>query len=203
MTWILPISGVVLLSVASLFWAGAADRVDDTVSAGVWPWGNRVSDAFKEKLKWVAAQLGVNPWWLMAIIAFETGCSFRPDTLNKAGSGAVGLIQFLPSTARGLGTDTKALGLMTAERQLDYVYAYLRPYRGRMVSLLETYTAVYYPAALGRPADAVLQVKGSDAYAKNKGLDRNFDGVITKRELGMAVEVLFRRELKRIKGKTK
>jgi hypothetical protein len=57
----------------------------------------------------------------MAAMAFETGGSFSPAVPNKAGSGAVGLIQFMPSTAKGLGTSTEALKKMSAVQQLDFV----------------------------------------------------------------------------------
>jgi soluble lytic murein transglycosylase-like protein len=37
----------------------------------------------------------------MACMAWESGRSFRPDVKNMAGSGATGLIQFMPTTAAG------------------------------------------------------------------------------------------------------
>lgn len=40
----------------------------------------------------------------MAAMAFESGETFSPSIKNAAGSGAVGLIQFMPSTAKALGT---------------------------------------------------------------------------------------------------
>src|SRR5690606_22727031 len=84
-------------------------------------WGAKVSAEFRARLCEVAAALGVEPDYLMACIAFETGETFRPDVRNAAGSGAVGLIQFMPATARGLGTSTEALARMSAVEQLDYV----------------------------------------------------------------------------------
>ena len=41
--------------------------------------------------------------------------------------GATGLIQFLPSTARGLGTTTDALAGMSSVEQLNYVEKYFDP----------------------------------------------------------------------------
>ena len=38
----------------------------------------------------------------MAVMSFETGGTFDPGIRNAAGSGATGLIQFMPSTAAGL-----------------------------------------------------------------------------------------------------
>lgn len=181
------------------FVPGSASAAGDT--SYPLPWGDRVSYAFRRRVYEIAHILGVHPYWLMAVMAFETRLTFRPDIYNDAGSGAVGLIQFLRSTARELGTTTDALAAMTAEMQLEYVLKYLRRYRGRMTSLEELYTAIYRPAALGLPLDAVLQLKGSDAYAMNRGLDSNFDGVITKREMSEAVMRLYRREMARFQAR--
>ena len=46
-----------------------------------------------------------NPDFLLACMAFESGMSFC-SSIRNAASGATGLIQFMPSTARGLGTTT-------------------------------------------------------------------------------------------------
>jgi hypothetical protein len=78
-----------------------------SVGAGVMAcllaWGARVSPTFRSKVRLVAADLGVRPDDLMACMAWESGRSFRPDVANMAGSGAVGLIQFMPSTAAAAG----------------------------------------------------------------------------------------------------
>jgi membrane-bound lytic murein transglycosylase B len=63
-------------------------------------WGVKVSDAFKRKVIVISQGLGVSPDFLMACMAFETGETFSPAIKNAAGSGAVGLIQFMPSTAK-------------------------------------------------------------------------------------------------------
>jgi hypothetical protein len=67
-------------------------------------WGAHVSAAFRHKVIAIAARLAMDPNHLMAIMAFETGRSFDPAVTNHAGSGATGLIQFMPATARSLGT---------------------------------------------------------------------------------------------------
>lgn len=68
--------------------------------AGTIAWGKKVSPAFKSKVVAMAKMLNTDPNWLMAVMAFESGESFRPDIRNAAGSGATGLIQFMPATAR-------------------------------------------------------------------------------------------------------
>jgi hypothetical protein len=68
--------------------------------------------------------------------------------VNKI-SGATGLIQFMPSTAKSLGTTTDVLLSMNNIQQLNYVLAYLRPYKGKMNNFVDVYLAVFYPAAIG------------------------------------------------------
>lgn len=83
-------------------------------------WGAKVSAAFKEKVVEISLFLEVSPDYLMACMAFETGEKFEASIKNAVGSGAVGLIQFMPSTAKGIGTSTDALSKMSAVTQLDY-----------------------------------------------------------------------------------
>ena len=61
----------------------------------------------------------------MAVMSFETGGTFNPGIRNAAGSGATGLIQFMPSAAAGLGTSTQALAGMSRAEQMKYVEKYL------------------------------------------------------------------------------
>src|SRR5688572_25827343 len=89
------------------------------------------SQPFLDKVRGIALELDVNPNFLMAVMSFETGGTFSPSQPNKAGSGAVGLIQFMPKTATGLGTSTAALVQMTAEEQLEFVAKHFRPFKGR------------------------------------------------------------------------
>lgn len=147
-------------------------------------WGARVSPAFRDRLFLLCANLGWSedhPSWLMACMAFETGRTFAPNIRNP-GSGAVGLIQFLPSTARRLGTSADKLAKLTAEGQLGYVERYLSPFAGRVRDLDDLYMAILWPAAVGAPADSLLWRSGSFPYAANRGLDLDRNGRITKRE---------------------
>lgn len=153
-------------------------------------WGAKVSAAFRETLFDVAAALGVEPDYLMACIAFETGETFRSNIRNAAGSGAVGLIQFMPATARGLGTSTEALAKMTAVEQLVYVRMYFKPYAGRLKTLSDVYMAILWPKAIGKPEDYVLWSKGTrpTTYRQNSGLDVNGDHDITKAEAASLIQ---------------
>lgn len=144
-------------------------------------WGAKVSETFRERVRWLGKQLGVEPGDLMACMAWESGRTFSPSVKNMAGSGATGLIQFMPSTAQALGTTTDELAAMTAEDQLNYVFKYFEPYKGRLHGLSDVYMAILYPRAVGQPDDFALFTSGI-AYRQNAGLDTNEDGRVTKAE---------------------
>jgi hypothetical protein len=131
----------------------------------------------------LAGQLHTDPSFLMSAMAFESAESFSSSVTNKK-SHAVGLIQFLPKTAKALGTSTTALSLMTPEEQLTYVKDYFVPYAGRLNTLADVYAAILYPKAVGKSGDFVLFNKKTmpTTYAQNKPLDANHDGKITKDE---------------------
>ena len=145
--------------------------------------------AFNDKVRDIAGRLGCDPSYLTAAMAFETAETFSPAIRNGAGSGATGLIQFMPTTAKRLGTSTAALAEMTALDQLDYVEAYFRTATARpLKTLSDIYMAILWPAAVGRPESHVLFRKPSRAYAQNRGFDVNRDGLITKAEAAAKVQ---------------
>ena len=136
---------------------------------------------FALKVADICNQLNIKPNWLMFVMWFES--RLNPQAVNPI-SGATGLIQFMPSTARGLGTTTDVLKRMSNVQQLDYVLAYLRPYKGRMKRWVDVYLAVFYPKAMGKP-DFVIT---SDIVAKqNKIFDLNNDLDISVKEIETAL----------------
>jgi hypothetical protein len=149
-------------------------------------WGKKVSTDFKAKVIVISSDLGCDPSHLMSAMAFETGERFTPDVRNPA-SGATGLIQFMPSTARALGTTTAKLAAMTAVAQLDFVKSYLAPFRNRMNMLSDVYMTILFPRAVGKAEAFVLFRDGTIAYRQNKPLDANKDGQITKGEAAAKV----------------
>jgi papain like cysteine protease AvrRpt2/transglycosylase-like protein with SLT domain len=157
-------------------------------------WGAKVREAFRDRVREIAANLGCDPDHLMAAMAFETGETFDPTIKNGAGSGAVGLIQFMPSTAKDLGTTTADLAAMTAEQQLDYVEKYMaaqRKARGELATVEDVYMAILWPAAIGKSNSTVLFDKADTVhpkrYSQNAGLDKDKDGKITKAEAASMV----------------
>ena len=151
-------------------------------------WGKKVSAEFRKKVVEICSELSLDPDYLMACMAFESGESFSPSIKNAAGSGAVGLIQFMPSTAKGMGTTTDKLSALTAEAQLDYVKKYFTPYAGKLKTLSDVYMAILLPSAVGKPEDHVLFNSGTLAYTQNAGLDTDEDGKITKKEAASLVQ---------------
>jgi murein DD-endopeptidase MepM/ murein hydrolase activator NlpD len=148
---------------------------------------------FTQAVKQLASRLNVREDYLYAVMGFETGGTFSPSIENPA-SGATGLIQFMPETAKGLGTTTGQLAQMSRTEQLKYVEKYLSNKGIQGGSLSDVYMAVLFPAAVGKPDNFVLFGKGAMsgftgiAYEQNKGLDLNKDGSITKAEAASKVK---------------
>ncbi|MDK9783071.1 hypothetical protein KIT90_16930 [Vibrio sp. B172a] len=159
-------------------------------------WGAKVSPEFKQKVLLVCKELDIHPDFLMACMAFETGETFSPKIKNAAGSGATGLIQFMPATAKGLGTTTEKLAQMTAVKQLDYVKKYFWPYRKRINKLEDVYMAILYPAAIGKSTSHALFKRGTIAYKQNSGFDKDKDGNITLSEISSKVTSKYHKGLK-------
>lgn len=141
-----------------------------------------------KNLGWTAIYVS----WIMSCMAFESGETFSPSIKNAAGSGATGLIQFMPSTARDLGTTIENLELLSAESQLSYVEHYFRRYAKRIHDLPDMYMAILLPSKIGKPNDSVL-FSGGVPYRQNSGLDVNHDGKVTKLEAAALVQRKFDR----------
>jgi hypothetical protein len=148
-------------------------------------------DAFAAKVIEISKKLDIDPNWLMAVMNSESG--LNPQARNMAyplnGGYATGLIQFIPSTAKHLGTSTDALYNMSNLEQLDWVYKYFRPYRDKIESFIDLYMVTFFPAAVGKRNDHVLQAKNISALAiarANPIFDLNKDGKVTVGEVSEA-----------------
>ncbi len=136
-------------------------------------------EAFLKKVVDVAGRLGVHANWLMAVMFKESRLNHKAVNAN---GGATGLIQFMPNTAQGLGTSPVALAAMSNVEQLDYVYKYYRPYKGKINSYVDLYLATFFPVAIGKPGEWVFQSSSLSAQTiarSNPGITRNENGVIT------------------------
>lgn len=150
-----------------------------------------LGDGFLEKLNGISEKLGLDPRKILSIMQFESG--MNPQNVNKT-SGASGLIQFMPSTAKDLGTDIQSIRNMSGIQQLDYVEKYFAPYAGKLKSLSDYYMAVLWPKAIGQSEDYPLFKQGTKAYEQNKNLDLklgNADGIVTKAEAASKVAQIY------------
>ncbi len=149
-------------------------------------------DQFENKIKEISRMLRIPPEWLMSVIYHES--KFDPSVLNFKGSGAVGLIQFMPTTAAELQVSTERLKRMPAIHQLEYVYLYLQLQReryGEFTSLTDLYLSILYPKARHQDFCYGLFFKPSKAYKQNSGLDENRDGIITVSDLEKRMKKMF------------
>ena len=146
---------------------------------------------FLGKLSDVAEKIGTTDENLLAIIAFETGNTFDPAQKNFAGGSATGLIQFMPTTAKSLGTTTEELASMSRAEQLDFVDKYLSQWKRKLdktdKSIADLYMAVLWPKAIDKDDDYILWRKGTRAYEDNKGLDIGDKGYVTKADAAAKV----------------
>lgn len=149
---------------------------------------------FKVKLEKIARLLGTTSGALMAVFKQESGVN--PHIKNSIG--AAGLIQFMPDTARRLGTTTDELAKMDGVEQLDYVYKYYKMTGVGDGSVGDLYMATFMPKFVGYPDEFVLgqlgggKVPGTNlssdlVYKQNKGLDRDRDGKITVADVKQSV----------------
>jgi hypothetical protein len=142
--------------------------------------------AFQAKAQQVANNLGVSLEDLIGIMNHESG--LNPAAVNPY-TNATGLIQFMPNTAKGLGTSIEALKNMSAIEQLDYVEKFYKPVVGKAKDIGDLYMYTFLPAAVGKPDDFVLGASGSgikvfginqDAlYNQNKTFDADKKGYYT------------------------
>lgn len=159
------------------------------VSAEALPEQVQQDTEFLDEVSSLAKDLDIQTSDILAVMDFETGGSFSPAQRNAAGSSATGLIQFMAKTAESLGTTTEELAGMTRKDQMKYVRDYFMQFKDEIKGgdTREVYMAVLFPKAIGKSGDYALFREGTTAYAQNKGLDRNGDGIVTKDEAARKV----------------
>lgn len=166
----------------------------------------KVEASFIPTMRAGSARLGLDPNWVMAIMAVETVSTFKPCIRNPF-SRATGLIQFMPQTAIGLGTSIDALCGMSQTQQWRWVEEYLRRAiraSGRPRDLGSTYMLVFTPIYTQSPDSKVMyrhdggpcRVGGrmrKTAYCQNQVYDyAPKDGLITKFEAAEAARRKYR-----------
>ncbi len=153
-----------------------------------------VSDVmgFEQKVREVGQSLNVPAEWLMAIMYSES--KFDASVSNFKGSGATGLIQWMPVSAKEMGITLSQLKNLNHIDQLDYVHQYLQTVReryGEFDSLTDLYLAVLFPKALDQDYCYTLYAKPSVTYTQNSGLDENKDGRVTVSDIDRRMKRIF------------
>jgi hypothetical protein len=150
---------------------------------------------FEQAVEVICGSLEINPSWLMMVMWSESRLNAQSvnkqpgdpeDPQARAAKRATGLIQFMPDTALKLGTTNKALYAMSAVDQLHYVYKYFKPWTGKMKSYFDLYLVTFFPAAIGKPDDYVLETSklpASTIARQNPFFDVNKDGKLTVGEI--------------------
>ncbi len=133
---------------------------------------SEMAPSFRRAFVDTARSVGVDVDHLAALISHES--RFNPQAVNPGG--AVGLLQWLPSTAHKLGTSAQALLQMSATEQLPYVAAYFAPWHGHLAPRDVIIAAL--GSGVGQP-DATVIDTSQWSDAQTKGLDTNHDGVVT------------------------
>lgn len=140
-------------------------------------------------------RLNLDPNNILSVMSVETAGTFDPAIQNPSNPDpdqrATGLIQFMPSTARILGTSIPELRKMTAVEQLKYVEKFFQLHAGRIRKDVpgDYYMAVFMPAFIGQDSSFVLGRKDdpgtiagislAKVYNQNSGFDREKKGYIT------------------------
>jgi hypothetical protein len=144
--------------------------------------------AFTLEANAVASRLGCTLNQLFGVMYIES--RLNPKAQNKY-TNATGLIQFMPATARGLGTTVEHLLSLTNVQQLYYVEKYLKPYKGRLHNVYDLYFAVFFPVAIGKPDSFIMQsasLSPAIIARQNPMYDINKDGKITVKEVKTIID---------------
>lgn len=168
-------------------------------------WGKKVDCKFRQKVVAIAKDLWPSDYKvmannLMAVFAWETGETFKPDVPNRAGSGATGLIQFMPERAdEYFGKHTlenvpnyfnstnpklhnlprvKEFASMKAIDQLDYVAKYFETLRNKKLEFVDFYLQVLFPVSSQKGEHFVF---GKEEFRNIIGLPEDSKAVRQKR----------------------
>ena len=143
---------------------------------------NTPADAdFQDELMVQGADAGLDERALRGVINAESG----GDPAAHNPSGATGLIQFMPSIAKAMGTSTEEIGKMTAAQQVPLVIRYLKD-RGidEKSSQGDMYVAVAAGGGfVGKPDSTVVYKKDSPGWQQNPAWRPKDGGDITIADL--------------------
>ena len=144
---------------------------------------------FEARVREIADFHQFAPEWLMAVMFNESRLDHTAR--NQKGSGATGLIQWMPNVAQSFGVSTDQLAAMSPLEQLDYVEQYFARHierKGDLKTFTDLYMSVLWPKGAGQSNDFILYRKPSKAYRQNAGLDQNKDGRVTKGDVAVLLQ---------------
>lgn len=168
---------------------------------------------FADKVKQIAQNIGTKPDYLMAVMYHESAGTLRSDIVNPY-SGAVGLIQFMPDTAKWIGTTITDLKKMTNVQQLDYIEKYYSKWKqagAKFEKPYKLFLTTFYPASLvkgwANNKNYIFGKEKSDNWARtialqNKGFDLDKDGYISIKDYEKYHNRLFEKYGIKIKNNT-
>lgn len=153
----------------------------------------------RRKVRELCKKQGIKSKWLYKIFRIESGGDptavnkniYKKGKLIRKGSGATGLIGFLPSTANYLGTDTSALKKMSVSEQLHYVDKYLTNIKNRykIKTDLDLYFSIFRPEAIGKPDNFIVGHKNSNV-TKGNPIFMNKDSTITVKDVKTLISLI-------------
>lgn len=170
---------------SSCSWLRMSPKCSEPCAGYNFIWSGKVDCRFKKKVYSVAKDLWPDNAYemsnnLMAIMALESGGTFKTGVPNARNSGGTGLIQIMPSTYRHLtgkaprmeyvdfwGTGKRykrvsQLARMSEVQYLNLVKKYFRSLKGKDVEFVDLYLKVLLPVSAGKPNHAVF----ASSYSK-------------------------------------
>ncbi len=140
----------------------------------------------RKEIRELAKHFNIPTEWLYKLFYKES--RLNPYATNSI-SNAQALIQFMPSTAKNLGTSVEELSKMDVIQQIPFIKLYLERINPSLKfdNFTDLYLAVFYPKAIGKNDTYIIGSHINEQYVEkvakqNRGIDKNKDKSITVKE---------------------